>query len=312
VYVQDVLDDRFMSPEEITAQLGVPVLAMIRRLEGIVGQGLSTVHTHVRPNAIETEAFRTLRTAITLSSDHTHRVLISSAEPSDGKTTVAANLAVSFAQAGKRTLIVDADLRKPGMSALFALKGRAGLADLLYTDGALAESAPLLVNQTELPGLHILAAGTRRPNPAELLSGQRFGELLAWAEAHYDQVLVDCPPVLAVSDAQVVARLVDGAILVVQPEKNHRRLVVRACESFKATGGTVLGVVANGLSSDSSTGYRYGYGYGYGENHDADHDLENDNQIASAEHAQNSSSLPFTTGQIGESAVFGQDANRAA
>jgi succinoglycan biosynthesis transport protein ExoP len=109
----------------------------------------------------------------------------------------------------------------------------------------------------------VLPAGLRQPNPAELLSGQRFSDLLAWAESCYDRVLVDCPPVLAVSDAQVVGRLVDGAILVVRPEKNHRRLVVRACESFSATGSKVLGVVANGLTSQAG-GYSYGYGYGYG------------------------------------------------
>ena len=211
VYVQDVLDDRFMSPEDLTVQLGVPVLSMVRRLEPIDGVGLAAVHTHVRPNAVETEAFRTLRTAITLSSEVSNRLLVSSAEPSDGKTTVAVNLGVSFAQAGKKTLIIDADLRKPGMTTLFGLKGRSGVADLLQSDQPVAESVEQLLHVTAMPELHVLAAGTRCPNPAELLSSLRFGELLAWAEANYDQLLVDCPPVLAVSDAQVVGRLVDGA-----------------------------------------------------------------------------------------------------
>ncbi len=264
VYVQDVLDDRFSSPEEMTTQLSVPVLAMVRDLEPIDGTGLPAIHTFVRPTAIDTEAFRTLRTALTLSVEVADRILISSAEPGDGKTTVAANLAVSFAQAGKRTLVIDADLRKPGMTARFDLKGRPGVADLLLSELPPTEIAPQLVYQTELGNLDVLPTGPRQPNPAELLSGPRFSELLAWAESCYDRVLVDCPPVLAVSDAQVVGRLVDGAILVVRPEKNHRRLVVRACESFHATGSTVLGVVANGLSPDSSGGYGYGYGYEYG------------------------------------------------
>jgi hypothetical protein len=95
-----------------------------------------------------------------------------------------------------------------------------------------------------------------------LLGGSAFVELLAWAESCYDQVLVDCPPVLAVSDAQIIGRLVDGAILVVQPNKNHRRLVARACDSFVATGTTVLGVVANGLLPDAGRGYGFGSGYG--------------------------------------------------
>ena len=272
VYVQDVLDDRFSSPEEMTAQISVPVLAMVRELEPIDGIGLASVHTFVRPTAVETEAFRTLRTALTLSAAVSERILISSAEPGDGKTTVTANLAVSFAQAGKRTLVIDADLRKPGMTARFDLKGRPGVADVLLAEVPAAEIAPQLVYQTELENLDVLPAGLRQPNPAELLSGPRFGELLAWAESCYDRVLVDCPPVLAVSDAQVVGRLVDGAILVVRPEKNHRRLVVRACESFVATGSTVLGIVANGLSASSGGGYGYSYGYEYGYGHEQDGD----------------------------------------
>jgi capsular exopolysaccharide synthesis family protein len=272
VYVQDILDDRFASPEEMTAQLGVQTLALVRRLKPIDGCGLAAVHTFAQPNSVEAESFRTLRTALTLSGEVTDRVLVSSAEPGDGKTTVTANLAVSFAQSGKRTLVIDADLRKPGMTALMQLKGRPGLSDVLQADFPMSEIASQLVQTTELTGLDVLPAGPRQSNPAELLSGPRLGELLAWAESCYDQVLVDCPPVLAVSDAQVVGRLVDGAILVAQPEKNHRQLVIRACESFKATGSPVLGVVANGLSAVAGSGYGYGYnyGYGYGYGHDAD------------------------------------------
>ncbi len=291
VYVQDVLDDRFTSPEEMTTQLAVPVLAMVRELEPIDGVGLSTVHTHVRPTAVETEAFRTLRTTLTLSAEVSDRILISSAEPGDGKTTVSANLAVSFAQAGKRTLIIDADLRKPGMTARFGLKRCAGVADLLLSEELPAELAPQLVQHTELANLDVLPAGARQPNPSELLSGPRFGELLAWADSCYDRVLVDCPPVLAVSDAQMVGRLVDGAILVVRPEKNHRRLVVRACESFSATGSIVLGVVANGLSIESSGGY--GYGYGYGDGYGYGHDQEPDQDVQAEDDAAGPITLPI-------------------
>ena len=278
VYVQDVLDDRFSSPEEITAQLAVPVLAMVRELEPIDGVGLASVHTHVCPTAVETETFRTLRTALTLSADVSDRILVSSAEPGDGKTTISVNLAVSFAQAGKRTLIIDADLRKPGMTARFDLKKCSGVAEILLAAEAPAELGPQLVHGTELENLDLLPAGARQPNPSELLSGPRLADLLAWAETCYDRVLVDCPPVLAVSDAQMVGRLVDGAILVVRPEKNHRRLVVRACESFNATGSRVLGVVANGLSAATGGGYGYGYGYGYGDGYGYGHEQEMDDE----------------------------------
>jgi capsular exopolysaccharide synthesis family protein len=173
-------------------------------------------------------------------------------------------LAVSYAQAGHKTLMIDADLRKPGLTTRLALKGQPGVADVLASEETTPHIANRLIRKTELDCLDVLPAGLRLPNPAELLSGQRFAELMAWAETHYDQVLVDCPPILAVSDAQIVGRLMDGAILVVRPEKNHRRLVIKACDSFFSTGSKVLGIVANGLSTHAGRGYGYGYGYGYG------------------------------------------------
>lgn len=262
-YVQDVLDDRFNSPEELSAQLGVPVLGLVHRLTPLPGEGLASLHTHMQPNDTDSEAFRTLRTSLALSTDGSDRILVSSAEPGDGKTTVSANLAVAFAQAGKRTLVIDADLRRPGMTTLLGLKGQAGVTDLLSSGEPAAQVAPTYVLKTDAAGLDIIPAGLRRPNPAELLASQAFIELLAWADSQYDQVLVDCPPVLAVSDAQIVGRLVDGAVLVVRPDKNHRRLVARACESFRSTGSRVLGVVANDVSDAHGSGYGYGYGYNY-------------------------------------------------
>ncbi|WP_425398225.1 polysaccharide biosynthesis tyrosine autokinase [Aeoliella sp.] len=262
-YVQDVLDDRFNSPEELSAQLGVPVLGLVQRLNPLPGEGLASIHTHVCPNDTDSEAFRTLRTSLALSTDGSERILISSAEPGDGKTTVSANLAVAFAQAGKRTLVIDADLRRPGMTTLLGLKGTAGVTDLLSSGEPIANVAPSHVLRTDAEGLDIIPAGLRRPNPAELLASAAFIELLAWADSQYDQVLVDCPPVLAVSDAQIVGRLVDGAVLVVRPDKNHRRLVARACENFRSTGSRVLGVVANDVSDMHGSGYGYGYGYSY-------------------------------------------------
>ncbi len=269
VYVQDVLDDRFDSPEELTAQLGVPVLALVRTLERLEGDALAGVHTHATPTGPAAESFRTLRTALTLNAAASGRILVSSAEPGDGKTTVAVNLAVAFAQSGKRTLVIDADLRKPGLTTRLGLKSHPGVADLLTTGRPVGEVAREFIHRADEPDLDVLPTGMRRPNPAELLGSPQFGELLAWAESQYDQVLVDCPPVLAVSDAQMVGRLVDGCLLVVRPEKNHRRLVVRAVDSFHSTGCEVLGVVANGISTDLQ-GYGYGYGYGYGQGYESE------------------------------------------
>ncbi len=272
VYVLDILDDRFRSPDELQLRLGTPVLAMVRQLDSSDAGGLAGVQTSVAPDAVESEAFRTLRTALAFSPHETERVVVSSSEPGDGKTTVLVNLAVAYAQAGKRTLLIDADLRRPGLTNLLSMKGQPGISDVLRDEEAVASMAGRCVQSTEVDRLDVLASGPRRPNPSELLVGPRFADLLAWADSHYDQVLVDSPPVLAASDAQILGRLVDGVLLVVQPDRNRRRVVQRAVESFTAIGVQVLGVVANRIDPDASSGYGYGYGYGYQYQADADAD----------------------------------------
>lgn len=263
-YVQDLADDRFGSPEEMAMQLGCRVLAVVRRLPQLAGNGIDTVQMYVNSQSADSEAFRTLRTSIALGSDGSDRIVVSSSEPGDGKTTISANLAVSYAQSGKRTLVIDSDLRKPGLTALLGLKGRPGLTDVLSCQSDVGRVAEQCLHRTPLETLHVIPAGPRRPDPAELLLNANFGELLAWADGRYDQVLIDCPPVLAVSDAQIVARLVDGVVLVVTPEKNHRRLVSRAVDSFTDNGVSLIGVVANRVSDHAGRSYGYGYGYGYG------------------------------------------------
>lgn len=263
IYVLDLLDDRFRSPEEMRAQLNLPVLAVVRKLKPTAGAGVAGLQTHLAPDSPASEGFRTLRTSLAFHSSDTKRLVISSAEPGDGKTTLLANLAVSIVQAGKKTLLIDMDLRRPGLTALFALKGRPGVSDILRTTGAVADAAKKTLCATELPGLDVIPAGARRPNPSELISGQNVDELLAWADATYDQVLIDSPPVLAASDAQLLGRLVDGVMLVVDAKKNQRRAILRAMESFRSLGINVIGAIVNRVEASDGGGYGYGYGYGY-------------------------------------------------
>jgi capsular exopolysaccharide synthesis family protein len=273
VYVLDVLDDRFRSPEELQEQLRVPVLAMIRQLSLPQASGLEAIQVHLAPESVESEAFRTLRTTLAFSGQDMERIAITSTEPGDGKTTVISNLAVSYAHAGKRTLLIDCDLRRPGLTKLFELRGAGGVSEILRSDEDLAALCGERVQATGIDGLDIIPCGPKPSNPAELLSGPRLSDLLAWAETHYDQILVDCPPIMAASDAAIVGRLTDSLILVVQPEKNHRRLVLRAVNGLAAIGVHIGGVVANRISTEKNSGYYgyggygYGYGYGYGENH---------------------------------------------
>jgi capsular exopolysaccharide synthesis family protein len=273
IYILDLLDDRFRSPEELRRELGAPVLAMVRQLEDSQMLGVEGLQVYARSDSVESEAFSTLRTTLAFGGQETSRLVVSSAEPGDGKTTILANLACSFAQAGKRVLLVDADMRRPGLTALMSLKGKPGLSDLLVSDEAIADLIGPMLYKSPIEGLHILPAGPRRPNPAEMLSGQRLADLLAWAEGEYDQVLIDSPPTLAATDASIIGRQVDGLILVVQPRKNQRRLVIRASQGLADVDVPLVGIVVNRIGNDKQDvayGYGYGYGYGYTYGHDRD------------------------------------------
>jgi len=263
VYVRDLMDDRFRSPEELQHQTRVPVLAIIRSLPPLTGDG-PPVHVSQSPDAVETEGFRTLRTTLAFSGDELQRVAVTSPEPGDGKTTVLSNLAGSYAMGGKRTLMIDCDLRRPGLSKLFQVRGLNGVSDVLRSEEELDAICRRVIRPTGVERLDLLPCGPKPRDPAELLSSDRFAELIAWAETNYDQVLIDCPPVMAASDAAIVGRSVDGIMLVVQPEKNHRRLVLRAVEHLASLRANLIGVIANRISDAKEGYYDYGYGYGYG------------------------------------------------
>lgn len=288
VYVLDLLDDRFRSPDELKEQTGVPILALVRKLPTAAESGPEALHAHVAPTSVETEAFRTLRTTLAFAAQELQRIAITSSEPSDGKTTILANLAACYAQAGKRTLLIDADMRKPGLSKLFDVRRLPGLSDVLRSTGHTAAFTSEKVRPSGIPGLDILPCGPKPPDPAELLTGPILSDLLAWAETQYDQVLVDCPPVMAATDAAIVGRIVDGMILVVQPEKNHRRLVLRAVESLTSIQANLVGIVANRVGDEKDGGYYgygsgYGYGYGYGYGSGYGHEDEEDADVVESE-----------------------------
>ncbi|MCA9212355.1 MAG: polysaccharide biosynthesis tyrosine autokinase [Planctomycetales bacterium] len=271
LYVRDVLNDRFETIEELKEQLGTSVLATIRQLPQFAGSGLESLQVHMEPSSVESEAFRTLRTTIAFADRDLRCLAVSSPEPGDGKTTVCANLALSYSQAGRRTLIIDADVRKPGMTRLFDMRPEQGLTDLLQASGTVPELAARLVRSTGNDNLHLLPSGPRPFDPTGILSSHRFAELIGWAVSNYDQVLVDCSPALVASDAAIVGRIADGLMLVVQPDKNHRRTVIRAFDQLQIDELDVIGVVINNVQPEQhrgmlGSGYGYGYGtYAYGE-----------------------------------------------
>jgi succinoglycan biosynthesis transport protein ExoP len=299
VYILDLLDDRFRSPEELKDQLGVPLLALVRNLEVEAKTGADAIHSHINPRSVQSEAFRTLRTTLAFADQDLRRLAVTSAEPNDGKTTVLSNLAVSYTQTGKRVLIIDADMRKPGLSKLFAMRGTAGMSEVLRTDDDIDAMCRERIQPSGVPNLDILPCGAKPSNPAELLTSARFADLVAWAETQYDQLLIDCPPVMAAADAAIVGRTVDGMLLVVQPAKNHRRLVIRAAESLLTLQVNLLGVVANRVGDESDTqgyygygSYGYGYGYGYGESGYGQEEEEETNSSSEAEKTETPATLP--------------------
>lgn len=307
VYVVDVLDDRFRSLDEMKLQLQTPILAMIRQLEVRQDTGMESLQMFVAPDAVESEAFRTLRTTLAFAGEELECVAISSSEPGDGKTTIVANLGVSFAQTGRRTLLIDADLRRPGLTRMLEFKGQPGLSEILRSPGDLARAVEQGLYPTGQAGLDVIPSGARPLDPTGLLTSSRFDELLSWASTHYDQVLIDSPPVLVASDATVVGRLAGGLMLVVQPQKNHRRLVVRAIEEARTVGLNLVGVIVNKLSNDGGQSYYgddYGYGYGYGVPYgesptDVDEAETDATQVArsvpAAERIESPMILPFPT-----------------
>lgn len=268
VYFVEMLDDRFGSIEEMRAQLGnLPVLGMVRKLEPLEGSGLEAIHVHARPQAAENEAFRTLRTALAFVGDGARSVAVTSSEPGDGKTTIIANLAAALAQSSKRTLLIDADIRRPKLTPLFGLRGQQGLTTLLRQDTPVAEVIQANLHLAVMPDLDILPSGPRAADAAELLAGERFSEIISWAESRYDCIFIDSPPAF-VSDAALVGRLVDGMMLVVRPEKNQRKTVIRTVDMLATMGVKLLGLVVNHFAVEESKYYGYEYGYGYGYSYD--------------------------------------------
>lgn len=218
--------------------------------------------TFTEPKNVISEQFRTVKTNIEFAGaalDQLQVVMFTSAEMSDGKSTVAANVAVTWAQAGKRVLLVDADLRRPTSHSTFSVSNTRGLTSILASDMQPRD----LVHETFVPKLSVLPSGPVPPNPAELLGSKRMDALIKWMRNNYDMVVLDVPPVMAVTDAQVMFKLVDGIVLVTTIGKTLKGNLKRTVETIALTETRVLGCVERVKNKGGDAGYGYGYGYGY-------------------------------------------------
>jgi capsular exopolysaccharide synthesis family protein len=253
-FIRDYFDDSVKTKETVDKVTGVATLGLIPKVTG--GDELVTV---LHPTAPAAEAFRLLRTSVKfLGIERQVRVVqVTSPSPGEGKTMVAVNLAVAFAQAGDRVVLVGADLRRPRMEEMLDVPLTPGLTAVLIGDVTLPQA---IQTAAGVPNLSVLPAGYPPPNPSELLSGERARRLIDVLGQTYDVVVIDCPPVLPVTDSLVLARMADTTLLVTSANKTSKRSLTRAVELLRQVDAPLSGTVLNSASADdtfSTEPYRY-------------------------------------------------------
>jgi capsular exopolysaccharide synthesis family protein len=215
------------------------------------------------PRSAWAEAYRSIRKNIDFlrRSRNIQVIQITSPYSNDGKSASASNLAISLANAGRKVLLIDADLRKPSLHKIFGLSKGRGLSLVLKDLFSISQ----VVQRSTIEGLDLITAGPEPSNPAELLASPRFAAVLAELRGLYDTVIIDTSPILAVTDPAIIGASVDGVILVLQTSSLKRRDAETTGEVLKTLGTPVLGSVVNRVGRDEAGGaYGYGYGYGYG------------------------------------------------
>lgn len=286
-YLLSFADRRYKGPEDVIRELGRPIWGQIPLMEvkGIEKKDSKidpAIVVHHRSKSTTSESFRGVRTSLYFGnrSGDLKLIQVTSASPADGKSTLAANLAVSIAQSGRRVALVDCDFRRPRVDKIFGIENKVGLSTVVAGN---AELSDVMVN-SEVQNLTLIPSGSRPSNPAELLSSESFSQVLQLLREKFDYVIIDSPPVLAVSDPANIAARVDGTLLALRLRHNDRALSARALKMLSSINANVLGVVVIGVTGNGSTygrgygygsygnygnygygsGYGYGYGYGYG------------------------------------------------
>lgn len=254
----DYLDDTIKTPEDITRKLRVPFLGLVPSVRGDKQPVLSGPVPHDFG-----EAYRALRTSLVFTSggESTRIITCTSAQPLEGKTTTACNLAMVLAFGGSRVLLIDADMRRPGVHKALKINNTVGLSHLLVGQARVREA----IQRTSDPNFCVMTAGRTPPNPSELLSSERMKQLIAnLKQGPFDWVIIDTPPVLAVTDAVILTPLVDGVTFVLGAEMTRRRLAERAVQMLMVSRPRVVGAVLNRVNFDRNKYYysRY-YGYQY-------------------------------------------------
>lgn len=274
-FLMDYLDDSVRTSDDVGRNLGLPTLALIPhqsiQTKGKTNTALATKSSINGSMALVTlkdrrspmaEAYRHLRTSLLFSSagKPPQTILVTSSQPSEGKTTTAINTAITLAQSDADVVIIDCDLRRPRLHSHFGMENATGLTNYLSGE---KETANLLKTCPDLPRLKIITSGPIPPNPAELLSSNEMRNLLQFLKGNYKHVIIDSPPAISFTDAAILSTLVDGVVLVAMAGKSSIHLMRRFKQRLGTIGARIYGVVLNGIKANSTDYDYYGYGYTY-------------------------------------------------
>ncbi len=261
----DYMDTTIKTESDVRTYIGQAILGGIPSAEDESGDesGNYDLYSVENPRSNFAEAFRTIRTALAFTSaDSALRALaVTSVFPSEGKSLIAINLAIAYANVGKRTLIIDTDMRKPRLQHVFPGGEKLGIADLLAGDSRLDPAS--LVHPTSVENLFYLPAGTIPPNPVELLDSSRFDALLARLKSEFEMVILDAPPSLNMADAMILGKRTDGILLVARAFSTNKFAARQVAQKFQAARVRVLGVLLNNVDAPSEGYYSYYSHYSY-------------------------------------------------
>jgi len=274
----EYLDNTIKLPEEINSILKIPYLGPVPAIAATEAEGvekgedrkpaddLIALHS---PKSTASESYRGIRTSILFSAADTSPqvIMVCSAGPREGKTITCANVAITMAQAGGKVVVLDCDMRRPKLHKLFNIERDRGMSNILVRNCSLDEA----IIHTNVPHLDIIPSGPVPPNPSELLQSQHMKGLIEELRSRYERIIIDSPPITAVTDAAILASFVDGVVMVIRANETHREIVKNGIGQLKAVNAHILGAVLNGVDMGRDSYYYYQYYYYYygedGEKH---------------------------------------------
>lgn len=259
----EYLDNTFRTPDDVEDALSIPFLGIVPDIKLKEGETESEKDLIVqkRGRSTSAEAFRSIRTNLLLSSaDHKPAViLITSPGPYEGKSLISINLALIIAQTSERVLLIDGDMRKPRIYNVFGLSDSKGLSTLLTGHSDIKE----VVFESDVPNLYILPSGPRPPNPAELLGSTKMSEILTELRKRFEYIIIDSPPLIAVTDSAVLSKTVDGVVMVLKAGQTTKELAKRASKNLREINAKIIGAILNNVDFERDRYYYYPYYYKY-------------------------------------------------